>query len=870
MMYSVGHRLGRHARDFWISWLVLVIGAALTLTCAYWTRQQVQHRQQAAFEVAKTQILHTVDLYFSAYYNILNGLKSVFARDELITAGEFKDYLEAYGLRRSHAGIYDVGFVRRLRAEDRTAFVRWIKSLDSEVVTPVFSPDHNVDYTLVYWDDFVRTNLAVPGLNLLNDPLRVAAMERAIDTDEVACTERLDVWIGATNRVPDGFILYAPVYRKGAPINTPAERRNAAVGLVYASFVAAQCWQEIYDRSGVPLIDLEVFDGRELRPERIWYDSDRVQRSLPQPAGQSRPRFQSALPRGGLGREWTFCFASRPDFESALETRIPLLVLCIGFGVTLALFGLSLAQGRSRRRAEEFAAQLRVSNAQVEAQKERLLVTLSAVDDGVMVTDLEGRVLFMNRAAEQLTEGSEARWSGRPIAELLEIADPASGGPLPCPMEQVLRAGVNFVPPNPLLLRAKNRPPHLVSLTVAALRDGTGAIIGAVVVFRDVTERQRLLEEQMKSSKLESVGLLAGGIAHDFNNILTAIMGNLSLAQMEAGTTGELPAVLREAELACGRARDLTQQLLTFSKGGAPVRQTALLGDVIAESGRFATHGSNVRCNCDLPADLWPVEADKGQLSQVIHNIVLNAIEAMPEGGEVDLRARNLVLEPGNPAGLPSGRFVQIVIADHGTGIRPEHLAKIFDPYFSTKKRGSGLGLATAYSIVKRHDGQLRVDSTLGSGSRFEILLPASDKPAVVAPAGRSAPVGGSGLILVMDDERPVLNTLQRILERLGYTVVTALDGAEAVRLYQSLRRQGQTVRAVILDLTVPAGMGGLATLQRLRELDPGVRAIVSSGYSNDPVLSEHRQYGFHAVVPKPYGVEPLDRALREVLGEAK
>jgi PAS domain S-box-containing protein len=869
MMQSFGHRLRRHARDFWISWLVLVIGVALTLMSAGWTRQQVRHRQQTAFEEAKAQILHTVELYFSAYYNILNGLKSAFARDELITAKEFKDFLEAFGLRQNHVGIYDVGFVQRVRPQDRTEFIRRVKSIDSEVQTPVFSPDRAVDYALIYWDDFARPDLGVPGLNQLNDPPRAAAMDKAIDTGEVACTEKLDVWVGAEKTLPHGFILYAPVYRNGARIETAAERREAAVGLVYASFLARDCWREIYDRAGAPPVDLEVYDGVERRQDRLWFDSDGVSRGLPRPAGHTSPSFETILARGGLGREWTFYFASLPAFESALETRLPLLVLLGGLAVTIALSGLSLAQARSRRHAELLAARLQASNAQVEAQKERLAVTLSAVDDGVMVTDGQGSVAFMNRAAEQLTGGDEVRWSGKAIAELLEIADPQSGEVLPCPLGQVLQTGETFCPSKPISLRAKGHAPHLAAVTVAALRDATGATLGAVVVFRDVTERQRLIEEQMKSSKLESVGLLAGGIAHDFNNILTAIVGNLSLAQMEAGTTGELPAVLREAELACGRARELTQQLLTFSKGGAPIRQTALLGDVIAESCRFATHGSNVRCLCDLPADLWPVEADKGQISQVIQNIVLNAVEAMPEGGVVEVQARNAGLEATDAAGLPAGRYVAIAILDHGTGIRPEHLGKVFDPYFSTKQRGSGLGLATAYSIVKRHDGMLRVESTLGSGSRFEILLPASDKASTPAAPAASAPVTGSGLILVMDDERPVLTALQRMLERLGYAVVTASDGAEAVRLYEDLRRQGQSVSAVILDLTVPAGMGGLATVRRLHELDPHVRALVSSGYSNDPVLANHRHYGFRAVVPKPYGVEVLGRTLRDVLAEA-
>jgi two-component system, cell cycle sensor histidine kinase and response regulator CckA len=362
--------------------------------------------------------------------------------------------------------------------------------------------------------------------------------------------------------------------------------------------------------------------------------------------------------------------------------------------------------------------------------------------------------------------------------------------------------------------------------------------------------------------------VLAGGIAHDFNNLLTAIMGNVSMASAEAGDRAELRQFLHEADLACARARDLTQQLLTFSKGGAPIRKTALLRDVIHDSARFATHGSNARCECQLPADMWPVEADTGQISQVIQNIVINATQAMPEGGTIQIACRNIPAGDGIKLGLGPGRYVRISIQDQGSGIRPEHLAKIFDPYFSTKQRGSGLGLATVYSIVKRHEGTIKVHSQLGKGACFDIYLPASDHlPAIPSQSMPATRFSGSGHVLVMDDEQPVLKLVVKMLAKLGCQPLSAQDGAEAVRLYAEAKAQGRIIDAVILDLTVPGGMGGRQALKQMQAIDPAVKAIVSSGFSNDPIMAQYRDYGFAAVVPKPYGLDSLAAVLGEVLG---
>ncbi len=321
-------------------------------------------------------------------------------------------------------------------------------------------------------------------------------------------------------------------------------------------------------------------------------------------------------------------------------------------------------------------------------------------------------------------------------------------------------------------------------------------------------------------------------------------------------------------EKAALRARDLTQQLLTFAKGGAPVRQTASLIELIRESTDFALRGSKVRAEFNLATDLAPADVDASQIHQVIHNLVLNAVQAMPEGGLVRVEAQNHKLVSRAEAPLPPGDYIRICVRDQGPGISPDLLPKIFDPYFTTKHGGSGLGLATAFSIIKRHDGHITAESTLGDGAVFYLYLPASKNP--VPEPRKEAPANykGSGKVLVMDDEEPVRALACTMLRHFGYEPLPCKDGAEAVIRYNQAKRKGEPFTAVIMDLTIPGGMGGREALQQIRAGDPAVRAIVSSGYSNDPVMAKYREHGFKGVVEKPYTIEELGRVLHDVVSQ--
>jgi signal transduction histidine kinase/CheY-like chemotaxis protein len=390
-----------------------------------------------------------------------------------------------------------------------------------------------------------------------------------------------------------------------------------------------------------------------------------------------------------------------------------------------------------------------------------------------------------------------------------------------------------------------------------------------VVVSRDITERKKIEEELLRASKLESLGVLAGGIAHDFNNLLTAIIGNLSLAKTSSNPSAEVVKCMVEAEKASLRAKGLTQQLLAFAKGGAPVRKTTAINPVLREAAGFALPGSKVRCEFHLPDDLWMVEIDEGQISQVINNLVINAQQAMPEGGIISIRGENFTLDTekaGEHVLFQQGRYLKISITDHGTGIKKEHLSRIFDPYFTTKQRGSGLGLATAYSIIKNHEGYITVTSELGVGTTFTLYLPASFKDLPSQPNQRERSLLGKGKILVMDDEESIRELLVQMLTYCGYEAIVAGDGETAILLYTEATRAGLPFHAVIMDLTIPGMMGGKEAVKLLLDIDPDAKAIVSSGYANDPVMAEFRKYGFRGVVAKPYQIEELSEVLQTVL----
>jgi PAS domain S-box-containing protein len=526
--------------------------------------------------------------------------------------------------------------------------------------------------------------------------------------------------------------------------------------------------------------------------------------------------------------------------------------------------------------SETIAALLQARRAEraLADEKERLAVTLRSIGDGVIATDLDGNVLSINNVAETLTGWTQEDAAGKPFGTVFRSFDPETRE-----RRQNLVATVAWNAGQPsvthsTVLVARDLSERPIEEISAPLRDAAGRTIGMVVAFRDITDALKMREERAKASKLDSLGLLAGGIAHDFNNILMAIMGNVSMARVTM-PSGPSMRALDEAQQACLRARQLTWQLLTFSRGGAPVKKTTAIPRILKESAGLALRGSNASCTFDIAPEIWAVSADEGQLVQVFTNMMINARQAMPQGGAIRIRAENVV-EPDGPGprvgSVDAGRSVRITVTDEGIGIPEENLGRIFDPYFTTKQKGSGLGLATSYSIIKNHGGSVSVESKPGQGTTLRVTLPASTSSELpLEPPTRVAPRtgGGPGRILVMDDEASIRRLAANMLTFLGHDVAVVDNGTTAVEQYTHALMTGEPFDAVILDLIVPGGAGAREAMELLSEVDPAVNAIVVSGYAQDSAMTEYRDYGFKGAISKPFTLEELNTALHSVMGTA-
>ncbi len=521
----------------------------------------------------------------------------------------------------------------------------------------------------------------------------------------------------------------------------------------------------------------------------------------------------------------------------------------------------ALQEDRKRRKDAEDA---------LEAEQERLIVTLRSIADGVISTDLKGHVTLMNIAAEKMTGWLLSEALGRPISEVYKLIELESGECLDDSLAEVLEHGHYVRLDEDVVLVARDGRQLMVSSRGTPIRDRESNIVGIVLVFQDITARKKMETELLRAEKIRSVGVLAGGIAHDFNNQLTGVLGNVGLAKLSIVPESKAYSYLEAAERAVLRSKGLTQQLLTFAKGGSPVKQPGSIAALIRESSKFILRGSAVDCRLELAPDLWPLDFDEAQLDQVINNLLINAMQAMPDGGIITVKAENCRLdhEEAKAVNLPPGHYVKIVVQDQGVGMTRSQLKRIFDPYFTTKKQGCGLGLASCYSIIKKHDGHISVESQPDQGTTFIIHLPASARKLVAPEVVEPRKLVASGCrILVMDDEEMVRDVAGGLLEHLGFQASFAADGQEAVKLYQQAISSGAPFAAVIMDLTVPGAMGGKDCLKEVLRINPDAKVIVASGYAIDAIMADFRKYGFSGRVVKPFSMSDLSAVLEEVLG---
>ncbi len=501
----------------------------------------------------------------------------------------------------------------------------------------------------------------------------------------------------------------------------------------------------------------------------------------------------------------------------------------------------------------------RKSEQALQESEDRFRDLFENATDMLQSIDPQGRILVVNRAWRETLGYSEEEATA---LNMFDIIHPDFHEVCRKKFEQILRDGREFTS-NAIFLSKTGRKIHVEGRVNCKFVDNKPVALRSA--FRDIAQRRRLEEEIRRTQKLESVGLLAGGIAHDFNNLLTGIIGNILLAKLKSPNR-EVLELLQNTEKASYRAQELTRQLLTFAKGGSPVKETASVLDIIQEVVPFVLSGSKSTWRLETEGEIPPVDVDTGQFSQVLQNLIINCDQAMPGGGTLTIGVAVHSLEHDTIPPLEPGDYVRIDIRDQGIGIAREYLSRVFDPYFTTKKKGSGLGLATAYSIIRNHNGLMTVDSEPGQGTTMTVFLPVSSHTiSVPQPDSRSAP-RGSGRILIMDDDDIVREVAAQMLGHLGYETGEAADGEEAVQEYQQAMESGRPYDGVILDLTVPGRMGGKETIARLREIDPDVRAIVSSGYCNDPIMAEYKAHGFAGVVPKPYSMEKLGATVQATL----
>ena len=563
----------------------------------------------------------------------------------------------------------------------------------------------------------------------------------------------------------------------------------------------------------------------------------------------------------------------RPHLSALMPSFLELLETIQSYWDKDRNISLELARGVEDRRrlANDFARSRKSLLEEISERKkikEQQQVLSSLVEnsnDLIGITSFDGGLVYLNRAGKKLV-GLEDVDDVRTI-NLREMIFPKHRPALDSIFSALSRSG-NW--------RGEAKYRHYksgasipVEVHAFVIRDSkTDQAIAFANISRDVSDRKSMEREMIKGQKLESIGGLAGGIAHDFNNLLTAIAGYVSLAQAQVSPEDEVGRHLVAAERTIFRARDLTHQLLTFSKGGTPVKRTVAVGELVRDSVGLALTGSNVRCDIVLAPDLWHVDVDEGQISQVINNLLINACQAMPDGGVIQISSRNETLGINERPPLKEGRYVRISVKDHGIGIPGEHLPKIFDPYFTTKQKGNGLGLATSYAIIKKHEGSIFVESKLGVGATFRIYLPASRNKNARQIGPEVKIQKGEGRILVMDDVETVRDVATNMLRSLGYTTADARDGVEALELYRESMETGKPFDAVILDLTVPGGMGGQETVRNLLRMDPKAKVIVSSGYSNDGIMAEYKVHGFSDVVPKPYNLTQLGDAVGRLLSK--
>ncbi|MCP5068542.1 MAG: PAS domain S-box protein [bacterium] len=800
---------------------------------------------------------------------VLHGVANFYGVDEQLSRDRFKRFVERDFIR--HEDIAALGWVPVVKPEHREEFEALAGTQHDD---PTFriteqGPDGAVvsaGTSGLHWHAVVQFihpeqgNKEAIGFDLASEPTRRKALEHARDTGELTATGPITLVQDEDPR--PAILLVAHCNSASAPRAAP-EGPDAFVSGVFRTERMIEPVLAPYRQQGLAFCVMDVTAPE--RPGLLCPDPQTAQ-----PPRESEGHLATTVTMPVAGRQWALqvwalpTYLDRPVWWGALATLAGgLLCTALLASLLIIMTGSAARTERSNEELRQEVRERRSAEAALQKSKRRFQDIVQSTAEWVWEINTEGEHVFTNNGLVAILGYAEGDLIQSRTFDRLHPDDRRELRAKLAEHVEEKTGWTGWV----LRWQHKDGTHRYLESNAQAVLDPNGKLIGFRGADRDITERRLLQERWLQTQKMESLGVLAGGIAHDFNNLLTAIGGNLDYALKGPGGPNE--EALEDAQRALERATGLTGQLLTFSKGGAPIVRSVDLRDLIQEWSRFALRGAQTRCEVHTPDDLWPARVDANQISQVIGNLIINADQAMPGGGLIEVSARNTHGDPMDRVVVGEGRFVEISVRDHGPGIPPEVRSRIFDPYFTTKEDGTGLGLATVYSIVKRHGGHVLVDSEPRQGSTFHVYLPAAERADELveqAPAHVGASAGGRAL--VMDDAPFVRAFVARALDLLGFQVELAAAGEEAVEMFAEAHGTGRPFDIVILDLTVPGGMGGAAALAGLRTIDPHVCAIASSGYSASPVMAKPDEHGFAGVIAKPYTIAQLDEVLSAALAK--
>ena len=896
----------------------LLTSLLITGWAALRVKAQTDENVKREFTFVCSEINDKIIDRFLAHAQLLRSAEAYFASSDCVSRQEWQSFCAHQGVDHFLQGIQGLGFALLIPRENVARHIQETRAEGFPEYHVRPEGERELYSAIIYIEPFAGRNLRAFGYDMLTEPVRRVAMEQARDLNGAVLSGKVLLVQETEQDVQAGTLMYLPVYGKNMPIETVDQRRAAIKGWVYSPYRMTDLMNGILGRADLKnerRIHLKVFDGELATPAALLYDS---QPAAAQPAEtEARLNFQRRVVVAE--RPWTLRFTMTDRSDSY---GLVWLVLLGGTAISLLLAGFIFSLLNTEFKARQLALQLtqNLSNLYAELEKrveERTtdlatsrLEALNLMEEAVKAHHvLEEVNQQLNQEMEahqkvlQELKRSEIRYRnyfelplhGRAITspekgwievndrlctmlgysreELLQMSWSEMTYPddLPIDIEQFERMRSGKIDQYQLEKRfvRKDGTVRWINLAVGCVRSPDGKVEYFTAVLEDITERKRFESELHKVQKLTSLGTLAGGIAHDFNNIMMGLFGNIALTKDELPPDHPARKSLEDAEKCMNRSVRLTKQLLTFAKGGDPVKEDVSLAALVEESTKFDLSGSNVLLVYQKAADLWLAKADKGQIQQVLSNLTINARQAMPVGGHLYITLQNADLRSAALPGLTAGKYIRITFRDEGTGIDPKHMNRLFDPYFTTKSAGHGLGLATAYSIITKHGGHIDVESELGNGTTFTIYLPASEQQAL--PQNRSAaavtlPLKPGARILVLDDEKCILMIAVRWLKKSGYVTETAETGQQAIAMYQQALKAGNPFDVIILDLTIPGGIGGLEVLKQLQVIDPHVKALVSSGYAEGAVMSKYASYGFTGAIAKPYTESELLEVLRRVL----